>query len=160
MLRTVDFFGWWLEQQLPIARASFSADKIHFSERVDRKVAKLKGCETAHHRWQWLHRWHRLHHSSPVTPVKFADFTGDRNFTGEVHRPNSALMSLFFWAFVNPVWCKRITRADQWASWHMADRRTLPAPTTSTRWKLQEQRGLNTIHKFENGAHEIPPRSI
>ena len=33
MLRKVDFFGWWLEQQLPTARASFSAEKIHLSER-------------------------------------------------------------------------------------------------------------------------------
>ena len=32
-LRKVDFFGWWLEQQLPTARASFGPKKIHFSER-------------------------------------------------------------------------------------------------------------------------------
>ena len=30
----MDFFGRWLEQQLPTARANFSAEKIHFSERV------------------------------------------------------------------------------------------------------------------------------
>ena len=28
----MDFFGWWLEQQLPTARASFSAEKIRLSE--------------------------------------------------------------------------------------------------------------------------------
>ena len=33
-LRQMDFFGWWLEQQLPTARASFSAEKIRLSERV------------------------------------------------------------------------------------------------------------------------------
>ena len=31
-LRKVDFFGWWLEQQQPIAGASFSAEKIRLSE--------------------------------------------------------------------------------------------------------------------------------
>ena len=31
--------------------------------------------------------------------MKFADFTGDRNFTGEVHRDNSVLMSLSFLNF-------------------------------------------------------------
>ena len=31
-LRKVDFFGWWLEQELPTAQASFSAEKIHSSE--------------------------------------------------------------------------------------------------------------------------------
>ena len=29
----MDFFGWLLEQQLPTARASFSAEKIRLSER-------------------------------------------------------------------------------------------------------------------------------
>ena len=32
-LRQMDFFGWWLEQQLPTAQASFSAEKIRLSER-------------------------------------------------------------------------------------------------------------------------------
>ena len=49
-------------------------------------------------------RW--LHHSSPVKPVKFADFTGDRNFTGEVHHAISALSRskthFRSWASANP----------------------------------------------------------
>ena len=37
----MDFFGWWLEQQLPTDRASFGPKKIHFSEHGSRSQFSL-----------------------------------------------------------------------------------------------------------------------
>ena len=38
---------------------------------------------------------YKLHRLSPVTPVKFADFTGDKSVTGEAHRAISGKKSGF-----------------------------------------------------------------